>query len=61
MLFEEINENRENNKMNNPTQLYVYIINIRDKTKAFIQNNQIEFESNNIFNGYCQKDFCMIC
>ncbi len=47
--------------MNNPKQLYVYIINVRDKTKAFIQNNQIEFESNNIFNGYCQNDFCMIC
>ena len=48
------------NKMN-PTQLSVYIINVRDKTKGIIQNNQIEFESNNIFNGYCQNDFCMIC
>ena len=60
MLFEEINENRENNKMNS-IQLSVYIINIRDNTKGIIQNNQIEFESNNIFNGYCQKDCYMIC
>ena len=60
MLFEEINENRENNKMNS-IQLSVYIINIRDNTKGIIQNNQIEFESNNIFNGYCQKDCYKIC